>query len=254
MPADTDPRGPFKIAVVVGSQRVVRICPQVSQFVLEVIKSHHASASAAAGAELPELDIALLDIATFALPLTDETGMPAHVEDIPYGYTTEATRAWSAAVASFDAFVFVAPQYNASWGMPAALKNALDHLFHEWGGKPAMVVTYGGFGGTFGAAALITVLSGLFMRVVKRAVCMKYPDHAFIGRAVAGEDLGLDSKNEEGLWADQKAGIIELWEEVLGMLVAGPSKPDLRSAGLQDLWEEMLAPVAGIEKMRAAAS
>ncbi len=138
--------------------------------------------------------------------------------------------------------------------MPAALKNALDHLFHEWSGKPAMVVTYGGFGGTLGAAALITVLSGMFMRVVKTPICMKYPDHAFIGRAVAGEELKLDSRNEESLWADQKAGIIERWNEVLEMLIAGASKPGLRSVGLQGLWEDTISPVAGIEKMRAASS
>jgi NAD(P)H-dependent FMN reductase len=41
--------------------------------------------------------------------------------------------------------VFVSPQYN--WGYPAPLKNAIDHLYKEWLGKPAVIVTYGGHGG-----------------------------------------------------------------------------------------------------------
>lgn len=43
-------------------------------------------------------------------------------------------------------------QYN--WGYPAALKNALDYLYHEWLGKPAVVITYGTRGGGKAAAQL----------------------------------------------------------------------------------------------------
>ncbi len=50
------------------------------------------------------------------------------------------------------AIVFVSPQYN--WGYPAPLKNAIDHLYKEWAGKPAMIVTYGGHGGSKCAAQL----------------------------------------------------------------------------------------------------
>ena len=43
-------------------------------------------------------------------------------------------------------------QYN--WGYPAALKNAVDYLYHSWNGKPAMIVSYGSHGGGKGAAQL----------------------------------------------------------------------------------------------------
>jgi NAD(P)H-dependent FMN reductase len=62
------------------------------------------------------------------------------------------------------AIVFVSPQYN--WGYPAPLKNAIDHLYKEWAGKPAMIVTYGGHGGGKCAAQLRQVLDGLEMRPV----------------------------------------------------------------------------------------
>lgn len=242
----------FKVGIVIGSQRVVRIGPQVAQFVLDVIKTHHSSTPVSP--THPELTFSLLDIAAFDLPLTDEPGMPMNVQDRPGGYTTERTRAWSAAVAAFDAFVFVTPQYN--WGFPAALKNALDHLFHEWAGKPAMVVAYGGHGGTLGAAALLTILSGMFLQVVKTPVSLSYPQPSaeFLRRAVKGEALGLDAAKEDGVWADQKGEIVKIWEQVLALLVAGGGKPTFRSPGLLRLWEETLAPVASIEAKRAASS
>ena len=84
------------------------------------------------------------------------------------GYTLAASRAWSETIRSYDGFIFVTPQYN--WGVPAALKNALDYLFHEWVGKPAMVVSYGGHGGGKAAAALQTVLAGLRMKVEGKTV------------------------------------------------------------------------------------
>ena len=74
------------------------------------------------------------------------------------------TRAWSAKIASADAFVFVTPQYN--WGYPASLKNALDHLHGEWRGKPAAIVSYGGHGGGKCATQLAQVLQALKMRLV----------------------------------------------------------------------------------------
>lgn len=54
-------------------------------------------------------------------------------------------------------------QYN--WGYPAALKNAIDYLYHEWKGKPAAIVSYGTRGGGKAAAQL-------------QQVQMIYPWHA----------------------------------------------------------------------------
>ena len=56
------------------------------------------------------------------LPLLDEPGVP--MLDAPQH---AHTRAWAAQVLACHGFVFVSPQYN--WGIPAALKNALDYLF-----------------------------------------------------------------------------------------------------------------------------
>jgi NAD(P)H-dependent FMN reductase len=52
----------------------------------------------------------------------------------------------------------VTPQYN--WSIPGALKVAIDHLFHEWGGKPMFMVTYGARGGGKAAGHLRDIWTG----------------------------------------------------------------------------------------------
>ncbi|PPQ76277.1 hypothetical protein CVT26_009715, partial [Gymnopilus dilepis] len=49
--------------------------------------------------------------------------------------------------------------YN--WSFPASVKVAVDNIFHEWVGKPALVVSYGGRGGDKANTALRAVLSGV---------------------------------------------------------------------------------------------
>ena len=101
----------------------------------------------------------LVDVKDWKLPMGDEPGIPA-----AGSYEFDHTRVWSEKIASGDAVVFVTPQYN--WGYPAPLKNAIDHLYREWSGKPAMIVSYGGHGGGKCAAQLRQVLDGLEMRTV----------------------------------------------------------------------------------------
>ena len=82
-------------------------------------------------------EVQLVDLAEVALPLLDEAKHPRLRE-----YTQDHTFAWSATVDSADAVVLVTAEYN--YGYPAALKNAIDYLHHEWLYKPAGFVSYGG--------------------------------------------------------------------------------------------------------------
>ncbi|MEI9889951.1 MAG: NAD(P)H-dependent oxidoreductase [Caulobacteraceae bacterium] len=134
--------------VIAGSLRPRRIGAQVAQWVAEV------------GRDSTKAAFDLVDLKDWPLPMDDEPGIPA----AGGGYAFEHTRAWSRKIAGADAFVFVTPQYN--WGYPAPLKNALDHLYREWAGKPAMIVTYGGHGGDKCAEQLRQVCEGLHMKPV----------------------------------------------------------------------------------------
>jgi NAD(P)H-dependent FMN reductase len=106
----------------------------------------------------------LVDLAVLQLPLLDE---PAHPRQRQY--TKAHTHAWSAIVDSADAVVLVTAEYN--YGYPAALKNAIDYLNHEWRYKPVGFVSYGGVGaGTRAVQQLKQVVQAVQMFAVGGAV------------------------------------------------------------------------------------
>jgi NAD(P)H-dependent FMN reductase len=88
-----------------------------------------------------DAEFELVDIKDFNLPLLDEPMSP-----IMGKYAHQHSKTWSAKIASFDAYVFVTPEYNHATS--AALKNAIDFLYHEWVNKAAGFVGYGGASGT----------------------------------------------------------------------------------------------------------
>jgi NAD(P)H-dependent FMN reductase len=137
-----------RILVIIGSVRARRIGPVIAHWV------------AAVGRETGLETLEVVDLRDWPLPMDGEPGIPAAGGD----YALDHSRAWSRRIDEADAFVFVSPQYN--WGYPAALKNALDHLYREWAGKPALIITYGGRGGDRCAAQLRQVLEGLHMTPV----------------------------------------------------------------------------------------
>jgi NAD(P)H-dependent FMN reductase len=136
-----------RVAVVVGSTRPSRICPGIAAWIRDVAQEGSA------------LRYELVDLAEVGLPLLDEP-LKAALQQ----YEHEHTRRWSRTVGAYSGFVFVSPQYN--WGYPAALKNALDYLYHEWRGKPAALACYGARGGAKAAVQLSGVLQGLHMRAL----------------------------------------------------------------------------------------
>ncbi len=138
------------VLVIAGSVRPRRLAVQIAEWV------------AAVGHETTGGAFEVVDLKDWPLPMDDEPGMPQ-----AGNYEFEHTRAWSRKVAGASAFVFVTPQYNG--GYPAALKNAIDHLYKEWDGKPAMIVTYGGHGGNRCAEQLLQVCRYLHMIPVATA-------------------------------------------------------------------------------------
>jgi NAD(P)H-dependent FMN reductase len=148
------------VFVIVGSVRAQRLCPQIASWVAKIGRSRSTFA------------VEIVDLVDWPLPMDDEPGIPALG-----AYSGERTQAWSAKIASADGFVFVTPQYN--WGYPAVLKNALDHLYREWRGKPAVIVSYGGHGGGKCAAQLRQVAEGgLKMRVATTMPALVLSDDA----------------------------------------------------------------------------
>ena len=79
-------------------------------------------------------------------------------------YANEHTKEWAAKIASFDAYIFVTPEYNHSTS--GALKNAIDYLFAEWNNKAAGFVSYGSLGGARAVEHLRLIMAELQVATV----------------------------------------------------------------------------------------
>jgi NAD(P)H-dependent FMN reductase len=120
-----------RIAIVIGSTRPGRLGAEVADWVARQAK------------ERSFADYEVVDVAEFDLDLLNEPTVPGAADR---DYDNEKTRRWSRTVDEFDGFVFVTPEYNHS--VPAALKNAFDVLYPEWGDKSIGFVGYGADGAT----------------------------------------------------------------------------------------------------------
>ena len=141
------------IAIVTGSTRPGRNNEVVARWVYGLSKRRN------------DAEFELVDIEDFNLPLLDEPVPPSMGQ-----YSKPHTKAWAAKVASFDAFVFVTPEYNH--GTSGALKNAIDFLFAEWNNKAAGFVSYGLAGGVRAAEHLRLACAELQIADVRQQVTL----------------------------------------------------------------------------------
>jgi NAD(P)H-dependent FMN reductase len=144
----------LKIAIIIGSTRPGRIGEGVARWVYQVAQKRS------------NAQFELVDIKDFNLPILDEP-VPASMNP-NQTYTKPHTQRWSETIASFDAFVFVTPEYNH--GICGALKNAIDFLYYEWNDKAAGFVSYGGAGGVRAVEQLRLVMGEIKVAAVRAQV------------------------------------------------------------------------------------
>jgi NAD(P)H-dependent FMN reductase len=145
----------LKIAIILGSTRPGRNGEAVAQWVYNIAKKRGRT----------DAEFEYVDIQDFNLPLLDEPIPPSQGQ-----YTKDHTKAWSAKIDSFDAFIFVTPEYNH--GIPGALKNAIDFLYREWNNKSAGFVSYGSAGGVRSVEHLRLVMAELQVADVRAQVTL----------------------------------------------------------------------------------
>jgi len=146
----------FNLKIIIASTRRGRIGPVFASWIHDLAKKRSAFSTE------------LLDLAEINLPFLDEPEHPRFRK-----YTQEHTRKWSKIIDSADAFIIVTAEYN--YGYPAALKNALDFVFHEWAYKPVGFVSYGGpAGGTRAVQQLKQVVTALKMMPLLEAVPISF--------------------------------------------------------------------------------
>ncbi len=127
-----------RLGVIVGSTRDSRFADKPAAWLMRKL------------AEDGHFDAALVDLRDYELPFFNELASNLHMPS-----QDPRALAWQERVATFDAFIFVTPEYNHS--IPAALKNALDQACKEWSRKPFSVLGYGGLG----AARAVQELRGI---------------------------------------------------------------------------------------------
>ena len=177
-----------RLGVVIVSVREGRGGLAVAEWFLEIARRHGG------------FDVVTVDLEEVDLPLVREPNHPRLRQ-----YTLEKTTAWSATVASLDAFVFVTPEYNHS--SPPSLVNALDHLYVEWNYKAAGFVSYGGVsGGTRGVQMTKLVLASLKVVPIVEAVNIPFytklvdADSGRFDGGASNEKAAVTMLNELGRW------------------------------------------------------
>jgi NAD(P)H-dependent FMN reductase len=143
----------LKVAIVTGSTRPGRNNEAVARWVYGLSKQRK------------DAEFELVDIADYNLPLLDEPKPPSLGQ-----YSHERTKKWAAKIGSFDAYVFVTPEYNH--GISGALKNAIDYLYREWNDKAAGFVSYGSAGGARAVEHLRLVMAELMVATVRAQVML----------------------------------------------------------------------------------
>lgn len=139
------------ISIIVGSTRPQRFGDVPARWIEEVAREH-------SGAE-----INLLDLRDFPLQNFDAPIAPAY-EPIP----SDVARRWAVELKRSDGYIFITAEYNHS--ITGALKNAIDHAFHEFRRKPAAFVGYGGAGGARAIEHLRNILVELQVAPIRSAV------------------------------------------------------------------------------------
>ena len=143
----------IKCGIILGSTRPGRNGEAAAKWVYELARRRK------------DAQFELVDIKDFNLPLLDEPIPPSRGQ-----YANGHTKAWAAKVASFDAFVFVTPEYNHATS--AALKNAIDFVYREWNNKAAGFVGYGGAGGVRAVENLRLVMAEVQVATVRAQVAL----------------------------------------------------------------------------------
>lgn len=115
------------IKVILGSTREGRFGNQPAEWIMELSKNY------------PQASFELVDLAKHNLPIFNDSTPPSMVTD--GNYQKDSTKQWSKVIGEADGFIIVTAEYN--YGIPAALKNAIDTVSNEWNYKPVAFVSYG---------------------------------------------------------------------------------------------------------------
>ncbi len=173
-----------KIAIIIGSTRPGRAGESIAKWYLDQVK------------DIDDIKFEIVDLVKVNLPLLDEAIPASQVN-----YQNDHTKKWAETISSFDAFVWVTPEYNHA--APASLLNAISYVNKEWNRKPLALVSYGSMGGVRAAEHLRQVAGELQMVDIRPTVMIRDPWVAFDEKGDMRPELVVGSpisQIEDLLW------------------------------------------------------
>lgn len=132
----------MKLAVVTGATRPGRQTPKQSAWIVK-------SAAKIDGVEVEHVDLKDYSVPFFNEPISPRYNSNRNIDP--------AVQKWLDKINSFEAYIFVTPEYNHS--IPGELKNVFDYMTRELKRKPTAVASHGTVGGARAALHLKEILS-----------------------------------------------------------------------------------------------
>lgn len=143
----------MKIQVIIGTTREGRFGDKPARWIAGLLQ------------ERADVEVEVLDLREYALPLYDESLSPSRLHG---HYGDERIQRWVDKIAEGDGYVIVTAEYNH--GYPAVLKNAIDYPFDQWQRKPVGFISYGSALGVRAVEQLRQVVIELQMAPIRHAI------------------------------------------------------------------------------------
>lgn len=135
-----------KILVITSTTRPNRVGRSVADWYIKEAKRANSN-----------MDFELLDIADLNLPILDEPVPPLYAQD---GNYNDDQNSLAKQIDAADGYVIVTGEYN--YGVPAPLKNMLDHIApSHWQRKAVAYVGYGVKGANWSISSLLPTMTYL---------------------------------------------------------------------------------------------
>ena len=165
----------MKLGIIIGSIREGRSTDRVAKW------------AATAAASLAGVEVTVLDLRDFALPMFNEAVSPQYNPDRkPEG----EVKKWLDALAAQDAIIVVTPEYNRS--IPGVLKNAFDYVAYELERKPVAIIAHGSSNGAQAVSHIRGIIPGMLAVSVPRAVMIPMAGSAFDENGVLNAELAAN--------------------------------------------------------------
>lgn len=137
-----------KILVITSTTRQARVGRQVAEWYIKEAKQANEN-----------MEFELLDIAELGLPILDEPIPPLYAQDGKYN---DKQKELAERIDAADGFVIVTGEYNH--GIPAPLKNMLDHIaLSSWQRKAVAYVGYGVRGANWSVSSLVPTMTYMYV-------------------------------------------------------------------------------------------